>query len=325
MTVNSGLDALQRVANASPDAVTEARRRRDLFKAALETADDVNKVIPSGSLARGTHKDPIHDVDLLCVFDAEAHPEWGEPGDSALAALEYTQSLVRDKLGNSGTESEEVRRCTLRNHSVKCFLDDPEATDAFTVDVTPALMHPSGGLLIPERHSNAWVRSDPEYLMSLVAARHKDWNQFAKLVRVLKMWNSDHGGLMKSLVVEMLALHHLPVAAERQIALASFFTAAAQAVWQPICDPAGLCGEIQPGLDQGAVSKLFSDAAEKAVAAVESEAADKGRTAMCLWRDVFGDAYPEPTGGCGGSGPAVVGVAAATAEAARPIVDAPQG
>src|SRR5207244_12463014 len=55
-------------------------------------------------------------------------------------------------------------------------------------------------------------RSDPEHLNTLVSGRHAEWSQFAKLVRVLKRWNSDHGEHMKSLLVEVLALDHLPVA-----------------------------------------------------------------------------------------------------------------
>jgi hypothetical protein len=325
MSVETGFDALQRVANASPEAVAEARRRRNRFCEALPTADDVVTVVPSGSLARGTHKDPIHDVDLICVFDPTAHPDWGQPGVSAKASLEHARELVKDKLGADGTEGREVRRAELRNHSVKCFLDDPDDPDAFTVDVTPALVHPEGGYLIPEQNSAKWIRSNPHVLMDQVAARHKAWPQFAKLVRVLKRWNSDHGGHMKSLTVEVLALEHLPEA-PRPEAIARFFTAAAAAVWYPIEDPAGLCGEIQPDLDRSAAHTALLAASADAAAAVQADRDGKSRTAMCLWRKVFGDIYPEPSGGCGGSGPAVIGAgAAAVSVPKRPIVDAPQG
>jgi predicted nucleotidyltransferase len=212
MTVNEGFDELQQAADAEIDAVREARRRRDVFRTALPTAEDVLEVVPTGSLARGTHTDPIHDVDVVVVYDPDAHPAWGDPGDSALEALEHTRDLVNEKLGSDGTEGEEVRLARLQNHAVKCFLDDPDTEEAFTVDATPALRHPEQGIWIPERNNSRWVRSDPEHLNHLIAGRHANWNQFAKLVRVLKRWNADHGGHMKSLVVEVLALDHLPVA-----------------------------------------------------------------------------------------------------------------
>lgn len=243
MSVESGFDELQLEVNAPKDAMEEARRRRDLFVTSVRKAEDVTGSWPSGSLARGTQKDPIHDVDVVVVFDEEAHPGWGDPGDSALDALERTRELVKDLLGSDGTEGVEVRLTRLRNHAVQCFLDDPDADKPFTVDVTPALTRSEGGIWIPEHRSEKWIASDPKDLIARIAKRHAAWNQFAKLVRVLKRWGADNGGVMKPLVLEILSLHHLPALA-RPKALQRFFTAAADAVWGPVCDPADLCGEI---------------------------------------------------------------------------------
>lgn len=325
MSIESGFDDLQGEANADKAAVDEARRRRDVFSSALGGLGDVTEVFPSGSLARGTHKDPIHDVDMVVVFDAAAHPDWhavATNDPSAEAALEYTRSQINTLLGSSGSYSQDVRHTLLRNHSVKCFLDDPDQEGAFTVDVTPALERVEGGHWIPEKLSTKWVASDPKFLMKVVAARHAAWPQFAKLVRVLKRWNTDHGGHMKSLTVEILALHNLPVA-DRPNALARFFAAAAVAVHDPICDPANLCGEIQPDLDRTSAAAKLTAAAELAWRAVDLAANNKSAQAMCTWRQLFGDIYPEPPGGCdGGGGAAAVGIAA---QPKRPIKDTPQG
>ena len=328
MSLETGFDVVQTAANATAAAVEEARRRRDVFRSALSGADDVMDVVPTGSVARGTHKDPIHDVDVVAIFDPAAHPDWGEPGDCANQALEHTRDLVKELLGNSGSFAEEVWLTRLNNHSVKCFLDDPEGCDPFTVDVTPALRNAERGLWIPERKNRRWIRSDPEHLNVLAASRHAQWNEFARLVRVLKLWNGGHGKVMKSLVVEVLALEHLPVAG-RPEALQRFFAAAASAVLSPVEDPAGLCGEIQPGLDRQKASENFAEAADLAWRAVGVAGRGETATAMCLWRQVFGDVYPEPLGGCSGSGASVVGAAAAAAGTwatpKRPIRDAPQG
>jgi hypothetical protein len=121
MSVQSGFDDLQRTVDAELDVVREARRRRDVFRTALPTAEDVLEVVPTGSLARGTHKDPIHDADVVVLYDGDEHPTWGGPGDSAREALERTRDLVHEKLGSDGTEGEEVRLTRLQNHAVKCF------------------------------------------------------------------------------------------------------------------------------------------------------------------------------------------------------------
>lgn len=317
MTLEDGFSTLQTEVDASAEAVTEARRRRDVFRSALGGADDVLEVFPTGSLGRGTHKDPIHDVDVVAVFDPDEHPDWGSPGSSALDALEHARGLVKAKLGADGEE--EVRLTRLQNHAVKCFLDDPDADGAFTVDVAPALWHPEQGVIIPEQSSSDWIRTDPKHLIDLTLGRHSDWNQFAKLVRVLKRWNADHGGHMKSLVIEVLALDHLPKL-DRPVALARFFAAAQEAVWRPVCDPAGLCGEIQPDMDRSQASAALSAAAADAAGAVEAAARDETARAMCLWRKIFGSIYPEPEGGCAKGGVFVV-----PPPAKRKIVDAPQG
>ncbi len=317
MSIDSGFDSLQTAVNVPAADVREARRRRDLFRTTLLSVDDVAAVRPSGSLARGTHKNPIHDVDIVVVFRASDHPDWGKPGPSAEDALEHARALVKEKLGPDGTG--DVRHTLLRNHSVTCYLDDPDDPGAFTVDATPALERSEGGIWIPERKTEKWIASDPQHLIDVVAQRHAAWNQFARLVRVLKRWNADHGSHMKSLTVEVLALTHLPIA-DRPQALASFFAAAQEAVWSALEDPAKLCGEIQPGLDRSAASDALTHAADLAARAVEAADRNEAQSAQCLWNKVFGDIYPQPYGGCGSSiGPVIV------AAPKRRVVDSPQG
>jgi hypothetical protein len=326
--INAAFDQLQEEVNAPPEAVEEARRRRNLFCAAFMGDDDVTGCVHSGSLARGSQKDPIKDVDEIIVFDPEAHPDWGQPGPSAGEALDHVRARVNDLLGaTNGTSAKEVRLAQPRNHSVKCFLDDPNDPDAFTVDVTPALRMPDGTLLIPEKANDQWIKTDPEDLVARVRARHAAWSRFVGLVRCLKRWAADQPTEMKSLLIEVLALDHLPEDT-RQRALARYFTSAAQAVLMPVEDPAGLCGEIQPDLDRRAASQDFTKAAEAAWRAVEAE--DRGDTdeAACLWRTIFGDIFPAPPGGCGngaGRAAAAAGAAALPARPRRTVRDAPQG
>jgi hypothetical protein len=73
-------------------------------------------------------------------------------------------------------------------------------------------------------------------------------------------------------------------------------------------------------MDRGAASAALASAADTAARAVEAEARGEGRRAMCLWRDVFGGIFPEPFGGCGAGGVALI-----PAVPKRKVVDAPQG
>jgi hypothetical protein len=323
MEIETAFDEFQTAVNADPKAVAEARRRRDLFGAALGPEDDVEESFPSGSLARGSQIEPIHDVDYVVVYDAAAHPDWGLPGSSAEDALSYLGSRVNKLLGaTNGTVAREVRLASPRNHTVKCFLDDPDDPQAFTVDATPALRQADGTLLIPERRNERWISADPQDLIRRIAQRHRDWRLFVPLVRVLKHWNHREKAGMKSLLVEVLAYHHLPVAA-RSEALQRFFTSAAFHIGTPVEDPAGLCGVIQPDLDVSHAKTCLDAAADGAWQALAAERRGDTDEAICLWRSVLGEEFPEPLAGCQSLPPG--GVTAPVLIRPRPVRDAPQG
>jgi hypothetical protein len=322
MGLTDAFDDYQRTVNADIGQVRLARGRRGLFKDALGREDDVAGVFGSGSLARSTQLAPIHDVDLVVVFDHEVHAAWGGPGESAGDALSYLGKRVNVLLGAThGTVDQVVRLAAPRNHAVKCFLDDPDDPDAFTVDAVPALRQADGTLLIPEAANEQWVQADPEYLIREVAIRQGEWSYFRPMVRVVKDWRLGVrvDGKIKSLVMEVLALECLPTGGSRPEALRAFFTAAAVRVNEPIIDPAGLCGEIQPDLDRVGLRGALEDASDLATKACA--AADDGDTAGALrtWAELFGPEFPAPAASSGS------GVAAPALITPRPVKDAPQG
>ncbi|MBD8870612.1 SMODS domain-containing nucleotidyltransferase [Nocardioides donggukensis] len=323
MSVDDAFETFQRTVNVPPEAVTLAVKRRKFFHDALGGEDDVREVVPSGSLARGTHKDPINDVDVIVIFDEEHHPDWGVEGESAGEALSYTGKRINELLGaTNGSFAKEVRRASPRNHAVKCFLDDPEDPEAFTVDVMPAFRR-HGALLVPEKSSNRWVTTDPEYLISEVEARHKEWRKYAGTVRMLKWWAADQDIKIKSLVMEVLALDNLPLGPNRPAALKEFFNKAWNHVWlgYNVEDPAGHCGVIQRDLDLTAFSVRLEAARDLANKAFQAQARGETTLAHRFWKELFGDDFPPPPSGGGGGKPAVVPPVLPP----RPVKDTPQG
>jgi hypothetical protein len=310
----------QKVVNVDIEDVRSARARRDLFKSAFGSEPDVDDVIPSGSLARGTHTDPIHDVDIIVIYNAGSRADWGQPGTSAADALDHTRERTNSLLGAThGTHEKAVRVARWRNHAVKCFLDDPDDPDAFTVDAMPALRR-DGKLLVPEALSEDWIVCDPEHLIDEVANRHAVWNKFAGSVRMLKWWSADQDLKIKSLVMEVLALDFLPTDTSQPFAMKQFFVSAAYSIegGHEVVDPAGLCGPIQSDLDYDRFASCLAMARDSASHAIQSQINNDGHSAIAHWGAVFGDDFPPaPAAGPGGAPTAPV--------VARPVKDTPQG
>lgn len=321
MNVTDAFKHFQDVVNADITHVREARARRDLFKSAFGSENDVTEVVASGSFARGTHKDPIHDVDVIVVFDQNEHPEWGNPGSSATDALNYTRERVNTLLGaTNGIYDHAVRLARWRNHAVKCFLDDPDDPDAFTVDAMPALRR-DGKLLIPEALSKDWVACDPEFLIAEVADRHAEWDKFAGTVRMLKWWAAEQDTKIKSLVMEVLALDFLPTDVNQPAAIKQFFVSACYYIegGNEVIDPAGLCGPIQRDIDYSELAGSLRSARDNAIKAFQAQANNNTAAAIKPWGEVFGDDFPKPPASTGSLAPAVVPASP------RPVKDTPQG
>lgn len=321
MNVTDAFKTFQDVVNADIDHVREARSRRDLFKGAFCGEADVDEVVASGSLARGTHKDPIHDVDVIIIFDGDQHPEWGESGSSAEEALDYTRLRVNALLGaTNGTFAKAVRLARWRNHAVKCFLDDPEDPNAFTVDAMPALRR-DGKLLIPEAISKTWVYCDPEHLIAAAAEKQSAWGNYAGTVRMLKWWAAAQDIKIKSLVMEVLALSYLPTDVSRPSAIKQFFVSAYYFIEgaNDVVDPAGICGPIQADLEHAKFAQRLKAARDASIGAIQAQLNNNTTSAVKQWGDVFGSDFPAPPPSS--KNPAAV----AALLLPRPVKDTPQG
>jgi hypothetical protein len=331
MDITTAFAELHKAADAEPNQVLEGRRRRDLFRSAFCPEDEIDDVVPSGSLARHTRRDPINDVDVILVYHQHHHPDWGQPGDSAAKALDHTAGRVHTLLGTEGTFAQEVRLARPGNHAVKCFLDDLDDPAAFTVDAMPALRLNDGTLLVPEKASEKWIQTDPELLIKLVLDRRQAWNLFVPMVRVLKLWTDVQDTSLRSLTVEVMALNHMPGDLSAPQALYRFFNAMEDKIGVAVMDPAGLCGPTQREIDWTKAGNAIRHAARMSWEAVTAQGDGDTDRAACLWRSIFRDSFPEPPGGCqqsdgvgtGGLGAGLmVGVGSAKP---RPVKDAPQG
>jgi hypothetical protein len=310
MDSDEAFDRFSKAIESDPLDVLLAKWRRDTFAARLRKIPGVVKVIHSGSLARGTNVEGIHDVDLIVVFDASALPDPSLGSGSAHATLQHTQEGIDERLGaGRGPATREISGTRLRNHVVRCEDVSLGPLDGFIpsappVDVMPAIREGSH-LRIPELRKDRWARADPEKLIRLVEERKREWKYFAEVVRMVKVW-ADHSGLkMRSLAIEVMVLQYLPrprffetlSCAE---AVTRFFEAAAKDGARKLRDPAGRSGKIDPGVSHGALQRELEKAAGLARRARDAERAIENpqlavgvpENPNSLWRQIFGRKYP---------------------------------
>ena len=309
MDSDEAFDRFSKAIESDPLDVLLARWRRDTFTSRLRKLPGVVEVIHSGSLARGTQVEGIHDVDLIVVFDADQLPDPSLGSRSAAAALEHLQTGIEQRLGaGQGPLTREISGTQLRNHVVRCqdvslgpF--DGIIPSAPPVDVMPAIRRGSH-LLVPERRNDRWVDVDPEKLIRLVEERKREWKYFDEVVRMVKVW-AEHAHLdIKSVAIEVMVLQYLPRPRFFETlscgeAVARFFEAASRASISTLRDPAR-GGKIDPKMNYAALRRELNKAAGLARQAVDAERAIANpalaegmvKPPGFFWRQIFGRKYP---------------------------------
>lgn len=305
MDSNEAFDRLDENIRTNPLAVLLAKWNRDSMIAALLKIPGVIAVVPSGSLARGTHIGPLHDIDLIVIVDRS----WiGGSGSAELALQRLRDAIVAQLGGGPGSESSLVEKAEPRNHVVRCDLDislgwlDDLIPSVPPFDIMPAVREGSH-LLVPEKRNDRWVDVDPENLIRLVQDRQREWAYFERSVRMFRAF-AQHANLnLKSVAVELIVLTHMPRPRWFEtLSLGEAFTRCLEsAAKRGISDLNYQGRAIDPDMNYGALNRALKVGAEEAREAVKAELAWENRrdaTAdvthpSCHWKKLFGKDYPE--------------------------------
>ena len=317
MESDDGFRSFSKAIKSDPLDVRLAKWRRDAFIGKLNRLPDVVEVIESGSLARGTQIGPVHDVDLIVVFDSSCYPDYGikDKSESARESAQTAMTYLETELGHQlhpwlGAREGMLKETEQRTHVVTCYADWAVVLAdiipmAPPVDVMPAVREGSH-LLVPER-GTGWIDVDPEWLIRQVAQRQREWKYFTEVVGMVKAW-AEHEKLgMKNLAVEIMVLRYCPRPGFFETlscgeAVARFFDAAYKAHIRSLKDPAGRSGEIDPKTGYSKLRTALENAAGLAQKAMDAEHAWKNRRHAVkdvthpdeIWRELFGSDFPRP-------------------------------
>ena len=332
--VEDAFDHFQGTIDPEPLDVLLARWQYQRFVTALGRADEVDEVIVNGNVGRRTAFRKMKDVDLIIVLKSGQQAEL-----SPREALQLTQRIVgRELFGRHESDSTAAEdawpglatlnlgESLIRNHVIKCEANNfslgpfgDVVRYAPPVDVMPALRD-GCDLLLPElRRSDqgpsllplpgaAWKRIDPEYLLRTVADRHRQWQHFDDVVKLIRAWARYRNLRLGGLAIDLLVLEHLPRPRELQKltvgeTIARWFDAAAKKKIQRLTEPTGWCGEIDWGIDYAELRWALDVGADLSRRAREAENAPRrigpgfGRVdPRELWFQLFGPHYPRSFG-----------------------------
>lgn len=159
----------------------------------------------SGSYARFTAIDPVHDLDVIYVL----------PDSYVMSHPEKAMRQLRQKLVDAYKNSKisKVKEIIAQTHSITIIFDGDDAPEAFSIDVVPAVTTVDETnefgqpiYLVPEilkanhqkrieRYENAahnpigWIKSDPRGYISAATKLDADTKGiFRKAVKVVKAW-----------------------------------------------------------------------------------------------------------------------------------------
>jgi len=291
MGSDDGFGSFGQAIKSDPVGVLLARWRRDAFTGKLGRLPDVTDVIPSGSLAPGTRIGPVHDVDLIVVFDSSMHPDYGQGPASAQAAMEHLQDALAEQLGGQGPRETELRRHVVTYHGDAAGPFQEIVSSAPPVDVMPAVRKGSH-LLIPER-GTGWIDVDPEHLVRQVAERSRQWEYVTEVTGMVEAWAELNRLDMTSLAIEVMVLRYCPRPRLFETlscgeAVARFFEAAAEDGGTGLEDPAGDLRKALTGAAGLARQAMDAEHVVKNTFLVVGEVHDPDE----FWRQLFGNHYP---------------------------------
>lgn len=263
----------------------EARAQKDRVLAGAERALSIKSRFISGSFGRHTNLRPLHDIDLFIELEPKAH---GGPD-----AVRPSELLAEVKA--AAERSNPGKTAKLQARSVNLEFSGT----GIGYDLVPAFSVDEEVYVIPDLGKDAWVKTNPRL--------HKEYTQRANerakgmglgLIRAMKQWNTKTGKNLRSFHVELMVAGLLRSKPESFAeGLRTLFDKLRAQVDLPCPDPAGLSGDVDAGTDPFK-RRRAKDGLETAFRAAEQARALELRGdhegAHKLWRQIFGDVYPEP-------------------------------
>lgn len=308
--------------NLNPDRTDKANSSRDWLYSQLNCLDGKEnldfpfkyqeKHIKFGSFARKTKIKDLDDIDIMFCFTADGAtylrsgqtyyiktPNAGERLKNLSDNETLNSRKVVNKLKNSLSEIAHYKSADLHSRGEAATLN--LSSYEWVYDIVPCFYTDTDLYLIPDGNGN-WKATDPRIDQDLVTSTNQNYNGKAlQLIRTLKYWNRHNSShTISSYLFEQLVINFInaktEISSHIDFDIRDFYDYLSNHIYYSVDDPKGIQGNLNYlSFDQ---QKSISDKAiwahSKAIQAIEAETKENNQEkAINLWREIFGNKYPQ--------------------------------
>ena len=265
----------------------EASRQQNVLRDNLRLhLGGVERDILSGSYSRRTAIRPLDDIDLFVILDRTVHRDVYPPA-SPEQCLRKVQRALAAAYPNKPPAKIQRRSVNIEFQGT-----------GIGYDVVPAFTVSGNMYMIPDVNRNGWINTDPErHKEACPAANARAGSKLNPLIKLAKHWNRKHGSVLQSFHIEVMAYRAFNTApATYPDGIAALFEHLAAAVMVSCPEPAGVGPNVDAGMisqDRAAAQRGLREAAASARKALEHDRLGRAPNAHGVWRELFGDVYPE--------------------------------
>ena len=290
MDLNDRFNALDD--NLKLDVAERARAitAHNRLSAVLVTAGVAKRTRLQGSFARKTMLPPLHDIDKVVELVDELRDLLDGPAGPAKAI-----DLIRDTLEPHFPGA----TFDVKKHALGIVLPG----DGFDFDAVPAFNpdDSSGWISIADTEDADWEPSNTYMLIDTISTRNQACDgRFVHQVRMVKQAVSTAGlaDILPGLHAETFVFEAVTASMQHPDAVSATLATGAALLGGPYTEPTGvdlISSRLKP-TDVAAAKAALARLAQLAAEAVRLAAAGDETAAAHIWADIFGEAFPRPTG-----------------------------
>jgi predicted nucleotidyltransferase len=253
----------------------------------LEARQDISRAELSGSYDRKTKIRPLHDIDILVVFD----PSVAYDGRGTMIKPRQFLSEIGKSVPALRKKIPRVGNSRFQDRSLNI------AVDGIGFDLVPAFELQQGGYFISNRKQQEWIPTNPlKFAERLTALNQSDYfgERLVPFIKMVKSWAKQSAPELKSYLIEVLILKCMHGIESYSDACGTFFFRVSKEILGSVFDPmtGREVNELMPLQRMGLMRKLRRNLSLTLDAQVAEKLGRPSQVSAQFFSQIFGPKFP---------------------------------